>query len=96
MEETTAPRFDPRAVFAVVGLVLVVAVVWTATALAGGSSSGTPDLASGSSGGDPSSVFVQDSDGDGPAPSRDDCPERGGSGGDSSPSDGPGSSGNDL
>ena len=26
MEETTAPRFDPRAVLAVVGLVLVVAV----------------------------------------------------------------------
>ena len=76
--------------------VLVVAVIWTATALAGGGSSGTPDLASGSSGGDPSSVFVQDSDGDGAAPSRDDCPERGGSGGDSSPSDGSSSSGNDL
>ena len=77
MEETTAPRFDPRAVLAIVGLVLVVAVIWTATALASGGSSGTPDLASGSSGGDPSSVFVQDSDGDGAAPSREDCPERG-------------------
>ena len=50
MEETTAPRFDPRAVLAIVGLVLVVAVIWTATALASGGSSGTPDLASGSSG----------------------------------------------
>jgi hypothetical protein len=94
MERTTASRFGPRAVLAVVGLTFAVAAVWAAAALATGGSSGTPDWTSSSAGG---SVFVQDSNGDGAAPSRDDCPEHGGgSGGDTSPSDGSGSSGNDL
>jgi hypothetical protein len=39
---------------------------------------------------------VQDSNGNGAAPSRDDCPDHGGSGGDTAPSDGSGPSGNDL
>ena len=96
MERTTASRFGPRAVLAVVGLAFVVAAVWAATALATGGSSGTPDWAT-SSGDGSQSTFVQDSNGDGAAPSRDDCPEDGGgSGGDSSPSDGSSSSGNDL
>ena len=94
MEKTTASKFDPRAVLAIVGLVFVVAAIWAATALAAGGSSGTPEWASGSSGDGSQSVFVQDSNG--AAPSRDDCPERGGSGGDSTPSDGSSSSGNDL
>lgn len=96
MEGTTASRFDPRAVLAVVGLVFVVATVWAVAALASGGSSGTPDLPAGSLGGDPSSVFVQDSNGDDTAPSRDDCPERDGAGGGSTPSDGANSAGDAL
>ena len=93
--EKTAPRFDPRAVLAVLGLALVVAAVWATTALAAG---GSPAATAGTGwGGDPSgSVFVQDSNESGAAPSRDDCPEGDGSGGDSAPADGPSSSGNDL
>ena len=91
MEETTAARLDPRAVLAVVGLVFVVAVIWAATALAAGGTSGAPELASGTGGSTPSSVFVQSSDD--AAPSRDDCPERGGG---SSEPDGSGTSGNTL
>ena len=74
----------------------VVAAVWAASALASGGSSGTSELGAGSSGNMPQSPFVQDSDGDGAAPSRDDCPDHGGSGGDTAPSDGSGTSGNDL
>jgi hypothetical protein len=95
MERTTASRFDPRAALALLGLVFVVAAVWAASALASGGSSGTPEWA-GSSGNTPQSPFVQDSNGNGAAPSRDDCPEDGGSGGDTAPSDGSGSSGNAL
>jgi hypothetical protein len=91
MERTTASRFDPRAVLALVGLAFVVATVWAAAALASGGS----DQVSGSAGGS-QSMFVQDSNGNGAAPSRDDCPDHGGSGGDTSPSDGSGSSGSDL
>ena len=95
MERTTAASFGPRAVLAVLGLAFVVAAVWAATALAsGGGSSATPDWTSSAGDG---SAFVQDSNGDGAAPSRDDCPEDGrGSGGDTAPSDGSSSSGNDL
>jgi hypothetical protein len=96
MERTTTSRFDPRAALALLGLVFVVAAVWAASALASGGSSGTPDWASGSSGNTPESPFVQDSNGNGAAPSRDDCPDHGGSGGDTAPSDGSGTSGNDL
>jgi hypothetical protein len=96
MERTTASRFDPRAALALIGLVFVVAVVWAASALASGGSSGTPALASGSAGIVERSPFVQDSNGNGAAPSRDDCPEGGGAGGDSGPSDGSGSSGTAL
>ena len=96
MERTTASRFDPRTALALLGLVFVVAAVWAASALASGGSSGTPEWASGSSGSTPQSPFAQDSNGNGVAPSRDDCPDHGGSGGDTAPSDGSGSSGNDL
>jgi len=87
VEKTTAARLDPRAALAAVGLVFVVAVIWAATALASGGSSGTPELASGSTGDSPpASVFVQSSDD--PAPSADDCPERDGGGrGSSGPGD---------
>jgi hypothetical protein len=95
MERTTASRVGPRAALALLGLVLV-AAVWAATALASGGSSATPEWASGSSGNTPRSPFAQDSNGNGAAPSRDDCPDHGGSGGDTAPSDGSGSSGNDL
>jgi hypothetical protein len=95
MERTTASRVGPRATLALLGLVLV-AAVWAATALASGGSSATPEWASGSSGNTPQSPFAQDSSGNGAAPSRDDCPDHGGSGGDTAPSDGSGSSGNDL
>jgi hypothetical protein len=95
MERTTASRVGPRAALALLGLVLV-AAVWAATALASGGSSATPERASGSSGNTPQSPFAQDSSGNGAAPSRDDCPDHGGSGGDTAPSDGSGSSGNDL
>ena len=95
MERTTTSRFDPRAALAILGLVFVVAAVWAATALASGGPSGTQELSSGSSGDGSQSTFVQDST-DGAAPSRDDCPEDGGSGGDTAPSDGSGSSGNAL
>ena len=94
MERTTTSRFDPRAALAILGLVFVVAAVWAATALASGGTSGTQELSSGSSGDGSQSTFVQDSNG--AAPSRDDCPEDGGSGGDTAPSDGSGSSGNAL
>ena len=93
MEKTTAARLDPRAVLAAVGPVFVVAVIWAATALASGGTSGAPELASGTGGSTPSSVFVQSSDD--PAPSADDCPERGG-GGNSSEPGGSGTSGNTL
>jgi hypothetical protein len=96
MERTTASRVGPRAALALLGLVFVVAAVWAATALASGGSSATPEWASGSSGNTPQSPFAQDSNGNGAAPSRDDCPDHGGSGGDTAPSDGSGSSGNDL
>ena len=96
MERTTASRFDPRAALAILGLVFVVAAVWAATALASGGSSGTPELAAGSSGNTPQSPFVQESNGNGAAPSRVDCPDDGGSSGDTAPSDGSGPSGNDL
>ena len=96
METTTTSRFDPRAVLAVVGLVFVVAAIWAATALAAGGSSSAPELASGGSGGEPQSVFVQDSTDSGAAPSRDDCPEQDGSGGDSTSPDGSSSSGNGV
>ena len=96
MERTTASRFDPRTALALLGLVFVIAAVWAATALASGGSSGTPALASGPSGDGSQSTFVQDSNGNGAAPSRDDCPGHGGSGGDTAPSGGSGSSGNDL
>ena len=76
MERTTASRFDPRAALAILGLVFVVAAVWAATALASGGTSGTQELSSGSSGDGSQSTFVQDSNGNGAAPSRDDCPER--------------------
>ena len=95
MERTTTSRFDPRAALALLGLALVVAAIWAATAFASGGSSGTP-LTSGSSGNGSQSTFVQDSNGNGAAPSRDDCPEGGGAGGDSAPSDGSGSSGTAL
>jgi hypothetical protein len=96
MERTAASRVDPRAALALLGLVFVVAAVWAATALASGGSSATPEWASGPSGNAPQSPFVQDSNGNGAAPSRDDCPDHGGSGGDTARSDGSGSSGNDL
>ena len=96
MERTTASRFDPRTALALLALVFVVAAVWAATALASGRASGTPELAAGPSGNTPQSPFVQDSNGNGAAPSRDDCPEGGGAGGDSAPSDGSGSSGTAL
>ena len=94
MERTTASRFDPRTALVLLGLVFVVAAAWAATALASGGSS--PQFASGSSGDGPPATFVQDSNGNGAAPSRDDCPEDGGSGGDTAPSDGSGSSDKDL
>ena len=94
MERTTTSRFDPRAALAILGLVFVVAAVWAATALASGGTSGTQELSSGSSGDGSQSTFVQDSNE--AAPSRDDCPDDGGSGGDTAPSDGSGSSGNAL
>lgn len=93
MERTTASRFDPRAVLALIGLAFVVAAVWAATALASGGSSGTPDWTSSIGQG---SVFVQDSNGNEAAPSREDCPEHRGSGGDSGPSDGSSPSGSHL
>jgi hypothetical protein len=93
MERTTTSRFDPRAALVLLGLAFVVAVVWAATAFASGGSSGTP-LMSGSSGSGSQSTFVEDSNA--AAPSRDDCPEGGGAGGDSVPSDGSGSSGTAL
>ena len=96
MERTTASRFDPRAALTLIGLVFVVAVVWAASALASGGSSGTPALAPGSAGIVEQSPFVQDSNGNGAAPSRDDCPGHGGSGGDTAPSDGSGSPGTSL
>ena len=96
MERTTASRFDPRAALAILGLVFVVAAVWAATALASGGTSGTQELSSGSFGDGSQSTFVQDSNGNGAAPSQDDCPDHGGSGGDTAPSDGSGPSGNDL
>ena len=96
MERTTASRFDPRAALGILGLVFVVAAVWAATALASGGTSGTQELSSGSFGDGSQSTFVQDSNGNGAAPSRDDCPEGGGAGGDSAPSDGSGSSGTAL
>ena len=96
MERTTASRFDPRTPLALLALVFVVAGVWAATALASGGSPRTPELAAGSSGSPPQSPFVQDSNGNGAAPSRDDCPEDGGSGGDTAPPHGSGTSGNDL
>jgi hypothetical protein len=96
MERTTASRFDPRVVLAILGLAFVVAALWAATALASGGTSGTPELSAGASGDGSQSTFVQDSNGNGAAPSRDDCPDDGGSGGDTAPSDGSGSSGNAL
>ena len=93
MERTTTSRFDPRAALALLGLAFVVAAIWAATAFASGGSSGTP-LTSGSPGNGSQSTFVQDSNG--AAPARDDCPEGGGAGGDSAPSDGSGSSGTAL
>ena len=96
MERTTASRFDPRTPLALLALVFVVAAVWAATALASGGSAGTPEPAADSSGNPPQSPFVQDSNGNGAAPARDDCPEDGGSGGDTVPSDGSGTSANDL
>jgi hypothetical protein len=97
MEETTATRFGPRAVLAALGLAFVVAAIWAAAAFAsGGTSSGTAGTPAPLGGGPPAS-FVQDSQGGGAAPSRGDCPGHdGGSGGDSAPSDGSGSSGSAL
>ena len=95
MERTTTSRFDPRAALALLGLAFVVAAIWAATAFASDGSSGTP-LTSGSPGSGSQSTFVQGSNGNAAAPSRDDCPEDGGSGGDTVPSDGSGTSANDL
>ena len=96
MEETTTSRFDPRVVLAAVAVAFAAAAIWAATALAAGGSSGAPELVSGGSGGpSPASVFVQGSTDDA-APSRDDCPEHGGAGGDTTAPDGSGSSGDAL
>jgi hypothetical protein len=96
VERTTASRFDPRAALALLGIVFVVAAIWAATALASGGSSGTPALGSGPAGSGPQSPFVQDTDGNGAAPGREDCPGHGGSRGDPAPSDGQGPSDTSL
>ena len=71
MEKTHA--VDLRPWLAVFALGLVVAAIWAATALAGGSSEKSP-----ASGGGNTPSFVQN-DGDGAKHgSKDDCPERGG------------------
>jgi hypothetical protein len=96
MEETTARSFGPRAVLAALGLAFVVAAVWAAAALASGGASSRSTGTSAPPAGGPPASFVQDSQGDA-APSREDCPGHGGgSGGDSTPSVGSGSSGNAL
>ena len=96
MERTTTSRFDPRAALAILGLVFVVAAVWAATALASGGTSGTQELSSGSSGDGSQSTLVQDSNGTEPLRRGTTVPSDGGSGGDTAPSDGSGSSGNAL
>lgn len=98
MEEATAPRFGSRSILVALGVAFVVAALWAATALASGGSSGqagsspTPPGGAGTH-----SAFVESSQGNGAAPSREDCPGHGGgSGGDSAPSDGSSSSGDAL
>jgi hypothetical protein len=88
METTGASTFGPRAVLASLGVALVVALIWAAAALASGGSSSTPQGASTPTGGGPSQGFVESSQGYGAAPSRDDCPGHGGSGGNTAPSGG--------
>jgi hypothetical protein len=94
MEKTTA-RLAPRPVLAIVGLAFVVAAIWAATALAGGGSSpASPAATTGGWGGAVPPAFVQSETEPEPgaAPSREDCPERGGAGGDSATPDGSSSS----
>lgn len=74
-----ARRLDLRVVLAVVFLV---AAIWAATSLARGPQQSSGD----SAGSSPVAVFVQDegdggTQGNGTAPSGDDCPERGGGSG---------------
>ena len=96
MEETTASRFGPGAVLAVLGLAFVVAAIWAAAAFAsGGTSSGTVGTSAPSEAG--RRRASPGLPGAATAPSRDDCPGHdGGSGGDTAPSDGSSSSGNAL
>jgi len=96
METTTASKLGPRSVLVALGVAFVVAAIWAAAALASGGSSNASQGASTPSGGGPQAGFVQSSDGYGAAPSRDDCPGHGGSGGDTAPSDGSSSSGDAL
>lgn len=89
-----ARKLDLRLVIGALALAFAAAALWAATALAGGSSSsGAGEPATSQI---PAAAFVQD-DGqeeqDDPAPSREDCPERGDEGVGSGSSD---TSGSDL
>ena len=96
METTTPSKFGPRSVLVALGIAFVMAAIWAAAALASGGSSSTPRGASTPPEGAAQPGFVASSQGSGAAPSRDDCPGHGGSGGDTAPSDGSSSSGNAL
>ena len=79
MDSTRTRKLNPQAFLAVLAMAFVVAAIWAATAMATG---GSPSSSSDSSSGQPAAELVQE--GDGPTPSAEDCPERGGgSGGDS-------------
>jgi hypothetical protein len=84
MEEETR-QLDLRPLLAVAAVVVVALTMWAAGAFAAGGSSPSNDV--------PAAVaedqFVQDGD-EGQAPSREDCPERGGGDGAPDGSDGPG------
>lgn len=71
-----ARRLDLRLVLAIA---FVIAAVWAATALAGGSQPSSDDSGAGNS---PAAVFVQEGDGgapqDGAPQTGDNCPDRGG------------------